>query len=82
MTPEKFNSLITDAKANYLWDNGVFIDERICYNKFIIKVYCLLDFYVEVYYSMSDNKIEDIYALETEEDWEGFLKNIDLKEYF
>ena len=82
MTPEKFNSLITDAKANYLWDNGVFIDERMCYNKFIIKVYSLLDFYVEVYYSMSDNKIEDIYALETEEDWEGFLKNIDLKEFF
>lgn len=82
MTPEKFNKMMTDAKANFLWDNGVFIDERISYNKYIIKVYSLLDFFVEVYYSLEDNKIEDIYAIETEEDWEGFLKTIDLRELF
>lgn len=82
VTADKFNQMMTDAKANFLWDNGVFIDERISYNKYIIKVYSLLDFYVEVYYSIEDNKIEDIYAIETEEDWDGFLKNIDLRELF
>ena len=78
MTPDKFNSMLTDAKANFLWDNGVFVDERISYNKYLIKIYSLLDFYVEVYYNINDNKIEDIYALESEDDWEGILKMINL----
>ena len=82
MTAEKFNSLITDSKANFLWDNGVYVDERISYNKYLIKIYSLVDFYVEVYYCIEDNKIEDIYAIETDEDWEGFLKYINLKDLF
>ena len=80
MNPSKFNRMITDAKANFLWDNGIFVDERVSYNKYLIKVYSLIDFYVEVYYSIDDNKIEDIYAIETEQDWEGFLKTIDLSQ--
>ncbi len=82
MTPARFNRLMTDAKANFLWDNGVFVGERVSYNKYLIKIYSLLDFYVEVYYGIEDNKIEDIYAIETEDDWEGFLKTIDLRELF
>lgn len=82
VTADKFNKMVTDAKANFLWDNGVFVNERVSYNKYLIKVYSLLDFYVEVYYSIEDNKIEDIYAIETEEDWDGFLKTIDLKDLF
>jgi len=82
VTAEKFNKMLTDAKANFLWDNGAFVNERVSYNKYLIKIYSLLDFYVEVYYSIEDNKIEDIYAIETEEDWDGFLKTIDLKELF
>ena len=82
MTAEKFNSLITDSKANFLWDNGVYVDERISYNKYLIKIYSLVDFFVEVYYCIEDNKIEDIYAIQTEEDWEGFLKYIQLKDLF
>ena len=31
---------------------------------------------------VTSDKIEDIYAIETEEDWEGFLKTIDLRELF
>lgn len=80
MTPDKFNHMLTDAKANFLWDNGVYVDERVSYNKYLIKIYSLIDFYVEVYYSLEDNKIEDIYAIETDEDWEGFLKVIDLQD--
>ncbi|GIV32778.1 MAG: hypothetical protein KatS3mg031_0313 [Chitinophagales bacterium] len=82
MTAARFNRLMMDAKANFLWDNGVYVGERVSYNKYLIKIYSLMDFYVEVYYGMEDNKIEDIYAIETEEDWEGFLKTIDLRELF
>ena len=82
MTPVKFNTLMTDAKANFLWDNGMYVDERISYNKYLIKIYSLMDFYVEVYYSMEDNKIEDIYAIQTDEDWDSFLKGINLKDFF
>jgi hypothetical protein len=80
LTPEKFNTMLTEAKANITWDDGFFIDERISYNKYIIKVYALYDYYVEVYYSIEDNKIEDIYAIETEQDWDSFLKHINLRE--
>lgn len=80
MTAKNFNELSIENKSTYLWENGIYVDERVSYNKYLIKIYSLDDFYVEVYYSIEDNKIEDIYGVETDEDWEGFLKTIDLRE--
>lgn len=82
MTPADFNKKPTEGKATVLWDNGVYAGERVVYNKYLVKIYSLLDFWVEVYYDIKDNRLEDIYALETEEDFNGILNSIDLVELF
>jgi len=79
MNIDDYNKLITNDKANILWDKGTHIDERVIYNKHTVVMYALFNFYVEVYYSVKDNKIKEIKALKSDEDWEGYLKSIKLE---
>jgi len=78
MTPQEFNMLGLDQKGEVWNTNSIVIDERIVYNKHKIVIYSVFNFYVEVFYSIKDNKIEDLKALENIEDWEGYLKSIKL----
>ena len=81
ITPKEFNDMFDDQKSTYLWDNGIFVSERFVKDDYIVKSYSLLDFYVDVYYSLHDNKIETINALETEDDLNGLLSEIKLIDY-
>ena len=78
MTAQEFNMLNLDQKGEVWNTNSIFIDERIVYNKHKIVIYSVFNFYVEVFYSIKDNKIENLKALENIEDWEGYLKSIKL----
>ena len=79
MTPQEFNQLPSNVRAELLWDQGQYLLERVVYNEYIVKMYLVDKFYVEVYYNATDNQIEDITALENEKDWEGFLNSINIK---
>ena len=79
MTPQEFNQLPSNVRAELLWDQGQYLLERVVYNEYIVKMYLVDKFYVEVYYNANDNQIEDVTALENEKDWEGFLNSINIK---
>lgn len=83
MTVSEFNKLDIKDKGEALFvpkSKAVFIDERIIYNKYIIKIYALNYFFVEVWVTVKDPQIEKIFALEKEEDWQGYLKSINLSD--
>jgi hypothetical protein len=56
------------------------VDERIIYNKYIIKMYSIYSFFVEVWIDVKTLKIDKIQALENSQDWQGYLKSIRLED--
>ena len=79
MTAKQYNELSTNARADYLWDQGIFLLQRQVKGNYIIKMYSLEKFFVEVCYNATDNCIDDISALEKDDDWYGYLNFINLK---
>lgn len=61
----KFNKLSLNAKGEYVFQEGKYIGMREYYNH-SINLYSLNDFFVEVWYSPGENKIEKIEVLESE----------------
>ncbi len=61
----KFNKLSLNAKGEWVFQEGKYIGLREYYN-YSINLYSLYDFFVEVWYSPTDNKIEKIEVLESE----------------
>jgi len=83
LTSTTFNSIGNiNERANVLWELGSLVDRRIMSNKYHVKVYSLFDFYVEVWVNNKRSEIEKIFALETDKDWEGFLKSVRIADYF
>ena len=78
MEISKYKELSVDDKASLLWENGSFVEDRVQYNKYKVCTYSLYNFYVEVFYDISNNKIKRITALETESEWHGYLSSINL----
>lgn len=83
LTPKEFNYLFADKKIDYLYDKGKFVTERFVNQDYIVKTWFIDDFYVEVVFNLKINTIEAIYALDydREEDWDGLLQTIDLRDY-
>ena len=79
MTATEFNELPYPKKADMWSKNGVFLDERIIYGKCKIVIYSVFNFYVEVYYNVNTNQIGTVKALENIEDFEGYLKSVQLE---
>ena len=81
MTAKQFNAMKSlDNKADLVWDIGMHVDERIIYNKYIIKMYSIYSFFVEVWIDVKTLKIDKIQALENSQDWQGYLKSIRLED--
>ena len=76
MEVAQYNQYDLYKKANLLWSNGTFLDERIGYGKCKICIYSFDSFYVEIMYDMKINKIKAIKGLDGEADWEGYLKSM------
>jgi hypothetical protein len=58
MTKQEFNQKEINERADILWRDGVFIEDRVIYNRYQIKVYSLKSFFVEVWVNVQDLKIE------------------------
>ncbi len=77
MTLTEFESIQDlNERANLLWSKAKFLDERIVYNKSKYLIFALFNFYVELTYDIKTNELTKAKALETLEDWEGYLSSI------
>ena len=65
MTSDEYKLLSIDERADVLWKNGTFLEEIIEYGKYRIMIYGLHSFFVSVYYSVKENKIEKIEVMRT-----------------
>jgi len=77
MSPEQFRKLKNVKQIDVLFDQGIELMSRIFifYN---IKLYALHDFFVEVWYMQTTNRIDRIIVLTTEEVMEIYEKKIRL----
>ncbi len=83
LTSSSFNSIgDINERADVLWELGSLVDRRTVSNKYNVKVYALLDFFVEVWVNVKKLEIERIFALENEKDWEGYLRSVRIADYF
>ena len=79
MTPQEFNKIKSIShRANIVWDCSRHIEERVIANEYIIKIYELYGFYVEVWINAKSLKIEKINALENKIDWHDYLQTVSL----
>lgn len=60
MTREYFNKLDIDERADVLWKDGVYLDNRSIYSSYGINLYNLDGMYVEVYVSVKTDNIDKI----------------------
>lgn len=73
----EYNSLEDDQKATLLWDQGIFLMNRVD-EKYSYNLYSLFDFFVEVWYDSKNNSIEKFRTFKTLEALEPYLDRIDL----
>jgi len=66
-------------KGEFLWKEGKHVEERLIYGKYVVQIHCFDNFFVEVYYSVRGNNIDDIKAIHKGEDWDGYLDSIKLE---
>lgn len=77
VTISEFNELTLDEKAWYLWHGATFL--HVYQNsKFRINLFYLNDYYIELWYHIDENKVENIRAFKSIELLEPFLQNIDI----
>jgi hypothetical protein len=68
-----FNNLPFDEKTNYLWDNGVCLNQRLVDNSFIVCIFEVDSFFVEAIYSRNNNSIDSIVPIIELKQWEGYV---------
>ncbi len=74
---KKFKKLTIDQQANYVKRFGKYLSIR--ENRhFLIDLYCIDDFFVELWYSPNSAGINQIKAFRGIEKLDPYLKNIDL----
>jgi hypothetical protein len=78
MTLYEFRSLTEEQQAEAVW-NGVFLDLR-AYLGLNILLYAIDEFYVEVYYSPSLNKIEGLRPFRSTKPLEPYLAQFNTDE--
>lgn len=82
MTTLMYNDLDTDVCLELVKNEGVLVDEVVIFGILKMKLYNLHNFYVQVVYNKGDEKLLDIKALITDEDWSPFLETLDIKSFF
>ena len=68
ISAEQYKLLSIEAKGNILWKDGAFLEEVIDYGKYRVWIYELNKFFVGVYYSVKQNRIEKIEVLKDRKD--------------
>lgn len=82
MTSNQFNKLSLKEKGVIYTEEGTHIENRINYGINTVLIYAVFNFYVEVTLDVKANKIIDIKALETTEDYYGFMKSLKLSDLY
>ena len=77
MTLTEFKLLDETKQTQILIDRGVFIAERL-YKNFLIFLYQVDHFYVEIYHNQRYNTMQGISGFEDDEVLEPYLDNIDI----
>jgi hypothetical protein len=77
MTQEEFAQLDDNKQAAALIDRGVFLTERM-YKNFSIFLYCLDDFYVEIFHNLRFNVMQGMRSFRANEDLDPYLETIDI----
>jgi hypothetical protein len=82
VTLATFNSIIDiTTQAKLLKEAGSFIDERIIYGKYAVKIYSMFNFLGEVWVNLKKSEIEKVVALPNQPDWEMFLSGLKIRDY-
>jgi hypothetical protein len=82
MSEKEFNELELNERTALLWSQGDFIDERIIYGKYQIKMYSMKNFFVEVWIKLKPLEIEKVHAIDCEKDWSGYLNGMKIADLF
>ena len=82
MSEKEFNELDLNERAALVWSRGQYIDERVIYGKYHIKMYSMKDFFVEVWINLNPLHIEKVHAIESKKDWSGYLNSIQISDLF
>ncbi len=77
MTIIEFSYHEEKKQVEALLERGIFLTERL-YKNFIIFLYQLDNFYVEVYHNLKYNVMQGIRSFEDEEALEPYLDSIDI----
>ena len=78
MTVIQYNILPSFKQLALVWSKGVFIAKRF-ESDFLVMLYQIQSFYVEVYYSRFDNDVEKIYPFNNTDQLEPYLDKLDLE---
>lgn len=81
MTSTQFSELSINEKIELVIDNGTEILNRI-FLFYVIRLYSIEDFYVEVWYKTSTNKIDRVEPVQIEDVFHLYERNIDIEDLF
>jgi hypothetical protein len=81
MTRTQFSELSINEKIELVIDNGTEILNRI-FLFYVIRLYSIEDFYVEVWYKTSTNKIDRVEPVQIEDVFHLYERNIDIEDLF
>lgn len=82
MTSRDYNGLTIGKRADILWKDGTRLFEKVVDKNKMMVIYAVSTFFVEICYFQQDFKVSSIKALETSDDWNWFLRSIELQELF
>ena len=81
MTSTQFSELTINEKIELVIDDGTEILNRI-FLFYVIRLYSIEDFYVEVWYKTSTNKIDRVEPVQIEDVFHLYERNIDIEDLF
>lgn len=81
MTRTQFSELTINEKIELVIDDGTEILNRI-FLFYVIRLYSIEDFYVEVWYKTSTNKIDRVEPVQIEDVFHLYERNIDIEDLF
>jgi hypothetical protein len=73
MTRKEFLALDIDARANILWRDGVYLDERAIYNHAYVKLFYLDGHFIEVFMDVNTTRIQQVLPIDEEETLHWYL---------
>ena len=81
MTRTQFSELTLNEKIELVIDDGTEILNRI-FLFYVIRLYSIEDFYVEVWYKTSSNKIDRVEPVQIDDVFHLYEKSIDIEDLF